>query len=132
MIDIDDNMTHLLSILTTRDTVNKEDVRREVGLLNISDKDWGLAWHAVTEAARKSFRRDFGVRKKEPGVYELKNADQIVRRAARNRQAGYRKHERAQERLSLAAQMTGDSRISDAADRQALRVALSRKRSVSA
>jgi len=85
-----------------------------------------LIW-AAREVLREEHGVVFGVIPKWPGVFRRLDWSQVAAQAQRQRGAGTRKHRRAEQKLRLAATDAPDAeqqRISDAADRIALRIAM--------
>lgn len=85
-----------------------------------------LLWEA-REVVRVADGIDFGPVRGWPGTFERKEWSQIETRALRQRAKGTRAHRRAEQRLRLASELAPDSmkeRLSDAADRVALRLAM--------
>lgn len=85
-----------------------------------------LLWEA-REELRATDGIEFGPIKGWPGAFERKEWRQIEQRAIRQRRKGTRAHKRAEAKLRLAASLAPteeQQRISDAADRVALRVAM--------
>jgi hypothetical protein len=88
--------------------------------------DREIIWEA-REVVRLEHGIDFGPIRNWPGSFERKTWEQIEHRARRQRSKGTRAHRRAEERLRLAATLApseAQSRLNDAADRIALRVAM--------
>ena len=88
--------------------------------------DRALVWEAK-ELVRREDGIDFGPIRGWPGNYERKSWEQIEQRAHRQRAKGSRAHRRAEARLRLAAQLAptdAQQRLSEAADRLALRAAM--------
>lgn len=85
-----------------------------------------LIWEA-TETLRLEDGIVFGPVRGCPGTFERKEWDQIERRAQRQRRRGTRAHRRAEQSLRIAANAAPDAakeRLNDAADREALRLAM--------
>lgn len=88
--------------------------------------DRTVIWEA-REMVRMEEGIDFGPIRGWPGNFERKSWEQIEKRAHRQRAKGTRAHRRAEARLRLAAQLApteAQSRLSEAADRLALRAAM--------
>lgn len=90
------------------------------------ERDFNLIHWEAQEALREE-GIDFGPMRKWPGVYERKDWRQTEQRAIKQRAKGTRAHKRAEHKMRLAATAAPDTskeRLSEAADRIALRAAM--------
>jgi adenine deaminase len=91
------------------------------------ERDFNLLHWEAQEAMRVDEGIDFGPMRKWPGVYERKDWQQTEQRAKKQRAKGTRAHKRAEQKMRLAATAAPDTskeRLSEAADRIALRAAM--------
>jgi len=91
------------------------------------ERDFNLLHWEAQELMRVDEGIDFGPMRKWPGVYERKDWRQTEQRAVKQRAKGTRAHKRAEQKMRLAASLAPDTskeRVSEAADRMALRIAM--------
>lgn len=121
-------VTYLLEVsrFHMSDILNRYSPQSETDILNIKKSLW-----SAREVLRREHGVCFGKVPRASGLFDRIGPKQLASQARRQRQAGGRKIARALERTDLAAKTSPPEereRLEKEADRQRLRIALSRRR----
>lgn len=122
----------LLKMLLEVERFDVQDIRNKYSVRTEGEeREVSLALFDAMESARNNHSIDFGPVHRCPGHYARKEWDQTLGRARRRRARGTRTEKRALVMLDLAARRAPDERreaVEKEADRQRLRIALSKRR----